>query len=114
MRALQDAMIRAFQAEIARLRAQLAPAGVVAGSSPRHAFGNGAPGVAAAAHVLAGPAKAAEGVEQPLAPERASFEQGAQAWASPPALVRCRWASQLPAYACGDHYEAWARLAGQQ
>lgn len=86
-------MIREFQAEIARLRAQLASAGAAPGPSPRHAVGNGAPGTASAADVAADAAPSPEDAKQSLAlEERGSLEHSAQARASAPESVRCQWA----------------------
>ena len=92
-RALQDAMIREFQAEIARLRAQLASAGAAPGPSPGHAVGNGAPGTAAAADAPSDAHPSLEDAKQMMAPEeRGSLEHSVQARASAPESVRCRLA----------------------
>ena len=78
-------MIREFQAEIARLRAQLASAGAAPGPSPRHTIGNGAPGTAAAAGMVADTELHPEGAKQSLAlEERGSLQRSAQARALAP------------------------------
>ena len=107
VRALQDAMIREFQAEIARLRAQLASAGAAPGPSPTHAVGYGAPGTAAAADMVANAESYLESAKQSLAfEERGSLQHSAQARASALKLVRCQWARMLKKHAFpGIHYE---------
>ena len=93
MHDLQDAMIREFQAEIARLRAQLASAGAARGPSPRRTTANGAPGTTDAADAAPDVESYPEGAKQSLAPEeRGSLQHSAQAHASAPESVRCQWA----------------------